>query len=84
MAHTHISPEYTHATAQDVASLVNKLVEFSQVLSPVERALLLERIKRSMPLADIDATTPIAASPAVFAAWINSIVADTSRWYPPK
>ena len=42
----------------------------------------MERIKRSMPLSNLDVTAPLEASTAVFAAWLNAIVSDVARWYP--
>jgi hypothetical protein len=82
MAEQGTTPLYLHANAQDIASLVNKLTQFSQTLSPVELSLLMERIKRSMPNMEVDGMGPIAASPAVFGAWLNAIVDGESRWYP--
>jgi len=82
MAEQGGSPLYLHANAQDIASLANKLTQFSQTLSPVELSLFMERIKRSMPGVDVDGMGPIAASPAVFGAWLNAIVDGDSRWFP--
>ena len=82
MADTKDTPTYLQVTPENVESLANKLEQFTQSLCPIERALLMERIKRSMPLSNLDATTPLATSPAVFAAWLNAIVSDVSRWYP--
>ena len=82
MADTQRTPLYLQASPDDVASLAHKLEQFSNQLSPVEQGLLMERIKRSMPLSDLDATAPLTASTAVFAAWLNSIVSDTARWHP--
>ena len=82
MADTQSTPTYLQASPENVASLANKLEQFSNQLSPVERGLLLERIKRSMPVSALDASTPLAASTAVFAAWLNAIVSDVARWYP--
>lgn len=82
MADTQNTPTYLQVTPENVASLAHKLEQFTQSLSPAERELLMERIKRSMPLSDLKATAPLAATPAVFAGWLNSIVSDVSRWYP--
>ena len=82
MAGQGASPLYLHANAQDIASLANKLTQFSQALSPVELSLFMERIKRSMPGVDVDSMGPIAPSPAVFGAWLNAIVDGDSRWFP--
>jgi len=82
MAEQRASPLYLHANAQDIASLVNKLTQFSQKLSPVELSLFMERIKRSMPGVDVDSMGPVAPSPAVFGAWLNAIVDGDSRWFP--
>jgi len=82
MAEQRASPLYLHANAQDIASLANKLTQFSQKLSPVELSLLMERIKRSMPGVDVDGMGTITPSPAVFGAWLNAIVDGDSRWFP--
>ena len=82
MAEQRASPLYLHANAQDIASLANKLTQFSQALSPVELSLFLERIKRSMPGVDVDGMGTITPSPAVFGAWLNAIVDGDSRWFP--
>jgi hypothetical protein len=75
--------DYLHATPEQVASLANKLLEFSQGLDPVERALFLECIKRGLPTSvGKQPDRPVDASLAVFAAWLNSVVSDPSRWYP--
>ena len=82
MAEQRASPLYLHANAQDIASLANKLTQFSQKLSPVELSLFMERIKRGMPGVDVDSMGPVAPSPAVFGAWLNAIVDGDSRWFP--
>ena len=82
MADTQSTPAYLQATPENIASLVHKLEQFSSQLDPVERDLLMERIKRSMPVSNLEATTPLTASAAVFAAWLNAIVSDVSRWHP--
>ena len=82
MADTQNTPTYLQVTPENVESLAKKLEQFSQSLSPIERGLFMERIKRSMPVSDIEATTPLATTPDVFAGWLNAIVSDVSRWYP--
>jgi hypothetical protein len=82
MAEQRYSPEYLQARVEDVQSLAFKLTQFSQVLSPIERALFMELIKRSMPSINLQSNEALAAAPAVFGAWINSIVPGESRWYP--
>jgi hypothetical protein len=82
MAEQEASPLYLHANVQDIASLANKLTQFSQALSPVELSLFMERIKRSMPGVDVDSMSPVVPSPAVFGAWLNAIVDGDSRWFP--
>ena len=82
MAHEHESPQYLLASPQDIESLANKLTEFSQALSPVEQALFMERIKRSIPAMEIEQSLTPAPSLEVFAAWLNSVVPGGSRWYP--
>jgi hypothetical protein len=75
------TPIYLEANPADVGSLVYKLTQFSQQLSEIERALFLERIRRDLINAELGGP-PIPADPASFAAWINAILADGSRWYP--
>lgn len=82
MADEQRSPEYLLANPRDIESLANKLAQFCQTLSPVEQSLLMERIKRSMPGADVRGVTVLSGSPDVFGAWINSVVPDGSRWFP--
>ncbi len=82
MAEQRYSPVYLRARVEDVQSLAIKLTQFSQTLNPVELALFMELIKRSMPSIDVQGAEALAATPAVFAAWINSIVPGESRWYP--
>jgi hypothetical protein len=82
MAEQRHSPEYLQARVEDVQSLAFKLTESSQILSPVERALLMELIKRCMPSIDVQSAEALVATPAVFGAWINSIVPGESRWFP--
>jgi hypothetical protein len=72
---------YLEADPGDVGSLVYKLTEFSQQLSDIERALLMERIKRDLYSSELSGA-PLAADPASFAAWINTILANVARWYP--
>ena len=85
MSDANITPdsEYLQAKPEDVESLVNKLMQFFQGLNSEERALLLQCIKRGLPSST--GTGPhraVEASPAVFAAWLNSVVSNPSRWYP--
>ncbi len=75
-------PEYVPANNQDVQSLILKLAQFSQSLEPGEQSLLMERIKRSLPNAEVQAQKQLDASPEVFAAWINTMLTDSSRWHP--
>jgi len=82
MAEQGYSPLYLRARVEDVGSLANKLAEFSQALSPVERSLLLELVRRCMPGIDVQSSEALTDTPAVFGAWINSIVAGESRWFP--
>lgn len=75
--------EYLHATPENVASLAHKLLEFSQGLEPVEHALFMECVKRGLPTSGgKEPSRPVEASPVVFAAWLNSVVSNPSRWYP--
>ena len=78
----HQTPEYLLANPHDIESLANKLAQFSQTLTSTEQSLFMERIKRSMPAADIRDTPTPAPSPEVFGAWLNSIVPDGLRWIP--
>lgn len=82
MAHEHQSPQYLLASSGEIASLANKLTEFSQALAPVEQALFMERIKRSIPAMEIQESITPAPSREVFAAWLNSVVPGGSRWFP--
>jgi hypothetical protein len=82
MADLHTSPDYLHAGINDIASLSQKLLQFAESLSPVEQSLLMERIKRSMPGADVGATAELKPSLPAFAAWLNSIVSEGLRWHP--
>jgi len=82
MAEKRYSPEYLQARVEEVQSLAIKLTQFTQTLNPVERALFMELIKRSMPSIDLQSAEALAATPPVFAAWINSIVPGESRWFP--
>jgi hypothetical protein len=75
------TPLYLEANSADVESLIMKLTQFSQQLTEIERALLMERIRRDLINAELSGP-PIPADPASFAAWINTILADVSRWYP--
>jgi hypothetical protein len=84
MNDTYHTPQYVPAQPETAQSLVYKLVQFSQSLGSLERALLMERIKRSLPNAEIEAGRPLAASASVFAAWLNSILPNGARWYPPE
>ena len=72
---------FAMASVEDVQSLAIKLTQFSQTLNPVELALLMELVKRCMPSIDVQSSEALAATPAVFGAWINSIVPGESRWY---
>jgi hypothetical protein len=83
MNDTYQTP-YVPAQPETVQSLVYKLVQFSQSLGSLERALLMERIKRSLPNAETQADRPLAASVSVFAAWLNAVLPDGARWYPPE
>lgn len=75
--------DYVQTRPQDVESLVNKMLQFYQGLRPQERALLLECIKRGLPASTgTDPLRVVEAGPAVFAAWLNSVVSNPSRWYP--
>jgi hypothetical protein len=75
--------EYLQATPEHVASLANKLLQFSQELDPTERVLLMECIKRGLPpTSGKTSGRAVDASLAVFAAWLNSVVDNPSRWYP--
>ena len=82
MAEQRYSPEYLRARIDDVQSLAVKLTHFSQTLHPVELALLMELIKRCVPSISVQGAETLAATPAVFAAWVNSIVPGESRWFP--
>lgn len=82
MAEQRFSPVYLRARVKDVQSLAIKLTQFGQTLNPVELALLMELVKRCMPSIDVQGAEALAATPAVFGAWINSIVPGESRWYP--
>ena len=82
MAEQGYSPEYLLANPHDIESLAHKLAQFGQTLTSAEQALLMERIKRSMPNADTRNTPTPAPNPEVFAAWLNSIVPDGHRWVP--
>jgi hypothetical protein len=82
MAEQEYSPQYLRARVEDVGSLANKLAEFSQALSPIERSLLMGLIRRCMPGIDVQGSEALADTPAVFGAWINSIVPGESRWFP--
>ncbi len=82
MAEQQPASLYLQVTKQDVQSLVNKLTQFSQTLNPREQALLMERIKRSLPNAETGYGQALQATPEVFGAWLNSIIADGSRWAP--
>ncbi len=82
MAEQRYSPEYLRARVEDVQSLAIKLTQFSQTLNPVELALFMELIKRSMPSINLQSDEALVAAPAVFGAWINSIVPGESRWFP--
>jgi len=82
MAHEHESPQYLLASPQDIESLANMLTEFSQALSPLELALFMERIKRSIPAVEVQESITLAPSVEVFAAWLNSVVPGGSRWFP--
>jgi len=82
MAEQRYSPVYLRARVEDVQSLAIKLTQFGQTLNPVELALLMELVKRCMPSIDVQSSEALAATPAVFGAWINSIIPGESRWYP--
>jgi hypothetical protein len=85
MSETNITPEseYLQTRPENVESLVNKLLQFFQGLNPQERALLLECITRGLPASTgTDPFRAVQASPVVFAAWLNSVVSISSRWYP--
>ncbi len=85
MNETNTTPEseYLHTKPEDIESLVNKLMQFYQGLNSEERALLLQCIKRGLPgSTGTDPLRTVEASPAVFAAWLNSAVSNPSRWYP--
>ena len=82
MADEHQSPQYLLASPQDIESLANKLTEFGQALSPLEQALFMERIKRSIPSMEVQEAVTPAPSLEVFAAWLNSVVSGGSRWFP--
>lgn len=82
MAEQHQGPQYLLAGGQEIGSLAHKLLEFSQSLGPVEQSLFMERIKRSMPTAEFQASVTLEPSLAVFAGWLNSVVPDGVRWFP--
>ena len=82
MAHDYQSPQYLLASPQDIESLANKLTEFGQALGPLEQALFMERIKRSIPAMEVQESITPAPSLEVFAAWLNSVVPGGSRWFP--
>jgi hypothetical protein len=82
MADEHQSPQYLLASPEDIESLANKLTEFSQALSPLEQALFMERIKRSIPAVEVLESITLVPSLEVFAAWLNSVVSGGSRWFP--
>ena len=82
MADEHRSPQYLLASPQDIESLANKLTEFGQALNPLEQALFMERIKRSIPTMEVQESITPAPSLEVFAAWLNSVVPGGSRWFP--
>ncbi len=85
MSETNITSDsdYVQTRPEDVESLVNKLMQFSMGLDPQERALFLECVKRGLPPSSgTESLRAVEASPAVFAAWLNSMVSNPSRWYP--
>jgi hypothetical protein len=82
MADEHQSPQYLLASPQDIESLANKLTEFGQALNPLEQALFMERIKRSIPAMEVQESITPVPSLEVFAAWLNSVVPGGSRWFP--
>ena len=82
MADEHQSPQYLLASSQDIESLANKLTEFGQALTPLEQALFMERIKRSIPAMEVQESITPVPSLEVFAAWLNSVVPGGARWFP--
>ena len=85
VSETNITPEFdsVQTRPENMELRVNKLLQFYQGLNPQERALPLENIKRSLPASTAtDKLRVVEASPAVFAAWLNSVVSNPSRCYP--
>ncbi len=80
----HQGPQYLMAGEQEIAALAHKLLEFSQTLNPVEQALFMERIKRSMPSVEFTETVILEPSLPVFGGWLNSVVPGSVRWFPAQ